>query len=529
MMKTLNRAAIGLRGLMLTFVLLAVLATLVNCLIVAYGVQRDALVSSALDANRAYAFKTASSIDEFIHSVQGRLKYSSQSLGDDFDNRQLLKTEAKRLQAQDAELNAVVIVDAVGRALEAYPEMSDLVGTTLRSEEIQQALTERRPLVSQAYTAATGNLVVLIAQPVVSPAGKFLGVVAGLIYLQEHGVMQTLIGAHQLDGAFAFIVDEHRRFLYHPELERIGRLLSASAPVDAALGGSNGAMETINYQGIPMLSGYAQIAGAGWAVVAQQPRESALAPLKQLMREMLVKIVPPGVIGLLLILAGAMLISRPLRQLASSATQLSDPRTTQALQGINAWYAEAAAIRQALVASVQVVQQKIGSLNKAAESDPLTGLANRRAMNGALDALDRSPLPYAALALDIDYFKRVNDTFGHDAGDVALQQIAQIIQHCSRTGDLACRAGGEEFCLLLPETDLDEAHEIAERIRSTVASTHIAQVGALTISIGVALRGADTPTAESILKRADERLYLAKHAGRNRVVSVGAGLPREAT
>jgi len=219
------------------------------------------------------------------------------------------------------------------------------------------------------------------------------------------------------------------------------------------------------------------------------------------------------------ILVATLLITRPLRQLADSAEQLAAPQATEQLNAINAWYAEAAAIRRALLSGVQLLQQKLGSLSHQAQSDPLTGLANRRAMSAALETLTQTQRPYAVLALDIDHFKRVNDTFGHDVGDDALKQVAAIIAANSREQDLACRAGGEEFVLILPEANLEVAREIAERIRHTIATTPVPQVGTLTISIGVASRSIETPTAESVLKRADQQLYHAKESGRNRVAA----------
>jgi diguanylate cyclase (GGDEF)-like protein len=518
-MNRFDRSPIGLRGLILILVLLAVFATLCNSLIVAYGVQRDALVHSALEANRAYAFKVASSIDEFLFSVHERLLYSSQILGSNFENPEVLREETMRLQAQDSELNAVMIIDTLGKIVQIHPPMPQVAEPNVKSREMMQALTAKRPMVSPAYMASSGNLIVFVSQPILDPTGQLLGIVGGSVYIQQPGVMHTLIGKHQLDGTFAFVTDDNRRLLYHPDPKKIGETLHSSETVDAALRGENGAREVFNAEGVEMLAGYAQVTNAHWAVVAQQTREGALAPLSKLMRDMIIKIIPAGLIGLLLMLVGAMLITRPLRQLAKNATQLSEPGTTERLHAIKAWYAEAAAIRSAFIAGVQLLQLKIGSLNLAAESDPLTGLANRRAMTAALGALDKSGQQYAALALDIDHFKRVNDTFGHDAGDVALQHIAHLISDHSREGDLACRAGGEEFCLLLADTDLETAREIAERIRSSIALSPITDIGTLTISIGVACREEDAPSSETILKRADERLYLAKNGGRNRVVA----------
>lgn len=268
-----------------------------------------------------------------------------------------------------------------------------------------------------------------------------------------------------------------------------------------------------------MLAGYAEVKGAHWAVVTQQPRQNALSPLRNLMHDMLLKLLPVSLIGLLLILAVSTWVSRPLRQLAHTAHHVPELETSRELHALNAWYAEAAAIRSALLAGVKSLDQKISNLNHAAESDPLTGLVNRRGMNAALAILDQNAQQYCALALDIDHFKRVNDTWGHDVGDVALQHVAGIIQSCSRAGDLACRAGGEEFCLLLPGASLQIATEIAERIRMTIQASPLDKVGAMTISIGVACRTSVEQTSAAILKWADERLYRAKDTGRNRVVS----------
>ncbi|TDF84422.1 sensor domain-containing diguanylate cyclase [Pseudomonas sp. H9] len=515
-----SSVSIGLRGLILILVLLAVLATLCNSLWVAYGVQRDALVHSALQANQAYAAKAASGIEQFLTSAHSRLSYSSQRLGRHFDDPHLRQEEAQRLQAEDTAFNAVLIIDANGRALHMYPPQEPIVGSTLSSEEVVQALRERRPMVSRAYVSAAGNLIVFITQPIFSPSGKFLGIIGASVFLRQHGILHTLISSHYLPGAaYAFVTDEQRRLLYHVNHLKIGEVLGETATVDAALRGERGPMETVNYQGVPVLAGFALVPGVNWAVVAQQPREQALAPLAQLLRDMLLKIIPAGLVGLLAIWLATQLISRPLRQLADSAEQLSAPQASEQLQGIKAWYVEAAAIRRALLSGVQLLQQKLGHLRRQAQSDPLTGLANRRAMDEALQTLTQAQVDYAVLALDIDFFKRVNDTFGHDIGDETLKQVAAIIAHSSRDNDLACRAGGEEFTLILPGTDLRAASDIAERIRHSIATTQILPSGTLTISIGVACRSDDTPTAEAILKRADERLYHAKQTGRNRVVA----------
>jgi two-component system cell cycle response regulator len=168
------------------------------------------------------------------------------------------------------------------------------------------------------------------------------------------------------------------------------------------------------------------------------------------------------------------------------------------------------------------VQQSI----EMAITDPLTGLYNRRYMESHLNALVEQAVsrkkPLTVLILDIDFFKAINDNHGHDAGDDVLREFAMRIKKSIRGIDLACRYGGEEFVLVMPETDLAVATMVAERLRRRIATEPFpVQDGSrsldVTISIGIAALGKGD-TVANILKRADAALYRAKRDGRNRVV-----------
>ena len=160
-------------------------------------------------------------------------------------------------------------------------------------------------------------------------------------------------------------------------------------------------------------------------------------------------------------------------------------------------------------------------------TDGLTGLYNRRYMETHLGTLvDQSAArgrPITVLVLDIDYFKAINDTHGHDAGDDVLREFALRIRKATRNIDLACRYGGEEFVIVMPETDMAVATTVAERLRRRIASEPFAIENGMrdievTISIGIATLSGVTDDAATILKRADKALYRAKRDGRNRVV-----------
>jgi two-component system cell cycle response regulator len=168
---------------------------------------------------------------------------------------------------------------------------------------------------------------------------------------------------------------------------------------------------------------------------------------------------------------------------------------------------------------------------EAAVTDPLTGLHNRRYMASQLEPLVaravRDGKPVGALLLDIDHFKKINDSFGHDVGDEVLREFAVRLATNVRAVDLPCRYGGEEFVVIMPETSLEDAGRIAERIRLHVGSSPFRvsngrEILSVTISVGVASSQGAHDTPESLLKRADEALYEAKQTGRNRVIAKAA-------
>ncbi len=164
-------------------------------------------------------------------------------------------------------------------------------------------------------------------------------------------------------------------------------------------------------------------------------------------------------------------------------------------------------------------------------TDALTGLHNRRYMETHLKRLANEALhkgrSLSILVADIDHFKSVNDTYGHDIGDVVLKEFAGRLKRSVRGMDLACRLGGEEFVVIMPDTDIERACQVAERIRGQIASETFdigksRQPLKVTASVGVAALERAEDTAEVIFKRADQALYTAKREGRNRVVADAA-------
>jgi diguanylate cyclase (GGDEF)-like protein/PAS domain S-box-containing protein len=178
-------------------------------------------------------------------------------------------------------------------------------------------------------------------------------------------------------------------------------------------------------------------------------------------------------------------------------------------------------------------KQMAAELKRLATTDPLTGVYNRRQFallaEIELERARRYKHPTSAIMLDVDYFKNVNDTYGHTAGDQVLFALAQLLTREVRASDLVARYGGEEFMLFLPETPLEQARSMAERIRRAVADTMVVvneQTIQVTISLGVTSSESAGQDFESLLKESDGLLYQAKQSGRNRVVAFSAGEAR---
>ena len=157
-----------------------------------------------------------------------------------------------------------------------------------------------------------------------------------------------------------------------------------------------------------------------------------------------------------------------------------------------------------------------------ASTDGLTGLLNRRSFETRVRAMHRGGVPFALVMADLDHFKRLNDTFGHDAGDKALRVFAQTVRDCTRPDDVASRYGGEEFLIAFSGADAAAGAEAAERLRRALA-TNVATGGTpvFTASFGVADSG-HSPALDAIVRVADAALYEAKHQGRDRIVVSGA-------
>jgi diguanylate cyclase (GGDEF)-like protein len=404
------------------------------------------------------------------------------------------------------------------------------------------------------YSDGTPFRFVDVAVPVADASGEVVGV----------------LGAH-LSWRWADVVRREVLSSRRPELkenvvvlDRSGRVLlgsDAGATPYAAADLASGHFIVHSSEGnrlaaVAATRGRGDYPGLGWIVVALQPVDTALAGANRLTSMILLLGLGVALIGVVAIRWVAARLTQPLTQLTQAVDRIGrepNARMTRRVHGspevlhlsasvrsllrrIGTAEADARLIEAEASHAVEAAEDRVRRLGAdlhamqvLADTDALTGLLNRRAFlplaNDAMSYFKRYRRSICILMIDIDHFKRVNDLYGHAAGDEVIRQVGRIIDDAIRTTDKVARFGGEEFVVLLRETDRKGATIFADRIRQVVANTVFEPEGAClraTISIGLTEAELTDGDIDHTIERADRALYAAKSGGRNCVRSLEA-------
>lgn len=508
---------LDLRTLIVLLALIVTVLTFANGFHATYQVQKKQLIKQTLETNEAYARKIAESTNNFIYASHQKLAVAATVIQNNLDDTALLAEETERLRIQTNSFNAVIVVNNEGVALSGSPFNKSVAGNKLTTRGIKDSLKTQEPFVSTPYISTLGNLMTMVSYPMFSKSGEYLGFIGGAIYLNERSILNDLLGTHfHEDGTYIYVVDKNQQLIFHPNLARVATYPKSDIASYAIAHKGSGSIQGINSRGIEMLAGFASIESLNWNIVSQRPIDDTLAQLDDLMWEVIVQMIPLTILTLIIIWIVAHYVSRPLRRLADRAKSLNNPTALNELSKTRAWYFESNQLKQAMLRGLNLMNAQINQLKKDAATDPLTGAFNRRSLQMLLEHLESKNISFSALAIDIDHFKQVNDTYGHAGGDKALVALTQITRQICRENDIIARTGGEEFALMLPNTDQETAHTIAERLRERVANMHIEPVGYISISIGIASFNENSASGEEVLNQADQALYKAKNLGRNR-------------
>ncbi|MDV7103646.1 sensor domain-containing diguanylate cyclase [Vibrio sp. TH_r3] len=510
---------LNLRKLILLLAIASVVITLLNALYSIYKVEGDLIVENTLESNKVYSEKMAQMTDTFIASAQSQLKYASSTLSSRMNDEFYLQQETNRLRQQTQTFNSVVVVNALGKIISVSPETIQIKGIQVSSDNALQSLTEKKPLVTNPFISIAGNYLISISHPIFSPTGTYLGYVAGTIYLEQKNILSTILGKHSYaDGTYLYVVDRNKTIIYHPDVDKIGQTVEVNQAVNTVDTGTAGALELVDSSGTHMLAGFSPVSSSGWGVIVQRDRLVTLAELNQQILNVIKELIPVVLVTFIFIWVSAIFISKPLWQLASAVKSFEQQGNTKNdLNHINPWYFEVAHLKSTLVKAFSIMSTTINQLHNDSHTDSMTGLLNRRGLDQAMKSLTLYDVPFSVLEVDVDYFKQVNDTFGHDAGDELIKAISYAMQEEARQEDVVCRYGGEEFLLFLANTNLEVATNIAERLRNKIEQHTFPTVGHITVSAGLSHWPGQPVKIEDVIKKADEALYQAKRNGRNQV------------
>lgn len=387
------------------------------------------------------------------------------------------------------------------------------------------------------------------------PVRNCAGTVIGVLGLHISRIWAEHLGKSTVRSspaiALGIIRSDGRTILGDPTLDPV----PPEDRVDVVLvgGGKRPDVDSTGY-----LSGFAATRGSsvglGWLIVARQPAASALATADKVVSTIValgLLVGFGGIVGSLLIAAH---VSNPFRTLADGAERIG-PDTVDRLprvRGSREAVGLSIALRSLLLRvgsaersraedrdrathETQKLSLDLAILRTLADIDTLTDLLNRRAFMEraklAMEMFRREQRSCVVLMIDIDHFKRVNDIWGHAAGDAVLRAVASRISKAIRPSDIAGRFGGEEFVVLLREADMSDGMQVAERVRGFVSEGPIdcnsARV-AVTVSVGVAVASPEDRDIQAVIEHADIALYAAKDAGRNRVAVAPASAQRKA-
>ncbi|HEY7026636.1 MAG TPA: diguanylate cyclase [Gemmatimonadales bacterium] len=393
-------------------------------------------------------------------------------------------------------------------------------GTIYLAAGWQDDIQNDRPVVGVPHWDDSLNKpVMVVAVPIRRTDGPLLGALSARLSLERaDNILRRFApgdsGQVYLIGANANVITSAQASSGTVMAQRL-----AKEALDRLSATEGAAVEYQNYDGNEVVGTLNSIPGLGWSVVAEIPSTEAFRQVNRLRNLTILMVLALLVgVGLIAWLLG-LLIVRPLTRLAQGAAEVATGSLAVDLPEVGG--GEVGDLTRVFNNMVDRLRESREELERLSTLDGLTGLANRRHLLSRL-ALESSRAKrghhsFAVLMVDVDNFKAYNDSYGHLAGDEVLVRLAEIMRECCREVDCAARYGGEEFLVLLTETGMEGAVEVAERVRARLASETFAG-GRITLSVGVASYPEFGESPEAVIMSADVALYQAKHLGRDRVV-----------
>ncbi|WP_425919526.1 sensor domain-containing diguanylate cyclase [Acinetobacter sp. TSRC1-2] len=508
---------LNLRKLILFLAVFSVSTLFIISLIVSYQIVKNQLINNSLVLNYEYANKIATSTDNHFKNILIELEYSAKNLGKSFDDDKTRELEVQRLKMQSNYYNSVVIGDPQGRLINYSPNILNIDKNKVQNTlGIENSLKNKKTYISTPYLSVKKNMIIFNSQPIYDSRKNYKGFIGSTIYLKERNIInQLLTTADSYRKSYMYVIDKNGQIIFHPDHERIGEIVKNNNGLDYIKERKNGKIRLINSRGVDNLAGFAHIKTTDWIIVSQQPTMELLKQATSIIYKVSAGIFIFYLLIFYIVWKCSFFIASPLHKLANIAGSLHRPEVRDEIRNIYPWYYEIVKFKHSLLLSIKNFSIKINEMDRSVNTDPLTGLMNRRGMNFFIANQMTKKEKFSILLIDIDFFKRINDTYGHDQGDLILKYLAEIMQKSFRKNDACCRYGGEEFIIVIPNTSQQSIYESAERFRRELETQSLPNVGSITVSIGIASWPESSDDILEVFKIADKHLYEAKNSGRN--------------
>ncbi|WP_391121959.1 sensor domain-containing diguanylate cyclase [Psychrobacillus sp. L3] len=507
-----------LRFWILTLISFSLIAILISSFFSSYIVTKKSLIENSLKQNEVYSLKLAQLTQEVFESMQANLEARKPDVIENMDDPRELTKILDQLLISGKNFNSLSVIGSDAVAIATSPNIG-IAGNKIESPGVLEALSKKANIISSPYRAVTGRLLILVSTPLFDDKNNYLGMLNGTIYLEEENFIKDILAKHfSEDGSYVFVVDKEGTLIYHPDINRIGENVRKNKVVHDLMKKQSGAREIFNTQGQRVLAGFSFIKASDWGVVSQTPYKSSLNPLSGIMQKMFFYTMPFVIVFYLLAFLLSEKLAAPLKNLALFTMNSNVDDQNYEKPKISTWYFEAKQLSETIESYRKKQEETLADFKHQSLTDALTGLRNRRYLELLFtDLLDQNKL-FSMIMIDIDHFKKVNDEFGHHAGDEVLKFLANRITSISIDKGICIRLGGEEFLIVLPDATIQEAYVMAEKLRTDIEMSMPPIKRKITISSGIGEYDLKEETLSDFMHRVDEALYDAKAKGRNKTV-----------
>ncbi|PLY40162.1 sensor domain-containing diguanylate cyclase [Janthinobacterium sp. ROICE36] len=491
--------------------------------------------------NQQYALLTSAAayIDDDLNAKKALLRVLAEGLPSDvYEHPQRMQAFVEKHPTLREEFFNLVAFDATGKLIASLNDRSVVGKLNVATRDyFVDTVKFREGVISRPFKSLlSGRPIVLVTEPIYDAAGELLYVIAGGINLQSPTFFGQWEQLKPGKSGYLFMLTDEGTILHHPDaahiLKRVGDEKGGAMPSTlAALRGFDGWTQGKTTPGVQAIITYKHLHAADWIVGAVYPESEAFTPITDIYAKVII-----ASSGVAFLASGAgwlavMLLLRPLGDLGRHVARIRSGNADIKVFDI-ARKDEFGKLSRAFYALSQQREAAESNLAALARTDMLTGLHNRRmfdeALAAALTRARRAGTGLALAYLDIDYFKKINDTYGHGIGDLILIEFAQRLKACVRASDTVARLAGDEFVIIFEQlTDQSELAILGKKIVQEMVvhfdcggiSLHVAT------SVGLAFSAQGDTTAGALLTAADTALYKAKSAGRNGYAVTSIGSP----